>query len=98
MGMFIPLKRAAFIVILKYKDVYLSNFNKIFRQKDEGFVAKLLQISVCNKILKDDDIKENKWNEMLEKTADILEINSIRIYSMSKFHYELFSFFGEYKR
>ena len=76
---------------LKYKDAYLSNFNKIFRQKDEGFVSKLLQISVCNKILKDDDIKENKWNEMLEKTADILEINSIRIYSMSKFHYELFS-------
>lgn len=74
----------------KYKDHYISTFYHLMQKKSNNILTKLLQISIYKEFFENKVISLETWNEMIEKTADILHVDSVKIYSMSKFHKELF--------
>lgn len=76
---------------IKYKERYLSVFHELINGKADNILTKLLQISVYKSFFDNKVICEKEWNEMIERTADILHIDSTKIYSINRFHKELFA-------
>lgn len=75
---------------LIYKDKYLHIFSVLMKNNDKSLMTKLLQISIYKDFFTTDILDEKKWNEMIEKTAGILHVDSIKIYTMESFHRTLF--------
>lgn len=75
---------------LKYKDTYIQTFSNFMKKNEKHLITKLLQLSIYKDFFATDVLDENKWNAMIEKTASILHVHSIKIYSMAKFHQALF--------
>lgn len=76
----------------KYKNKYIEYFNSFLDIEDKGLLSKIVHLSVYEKIFEKSNEEDFmiKFNEIVEKTGLILEVDESIIYSISKYHKNLF--------
>lgn len=72
---------------LKYKDKFINQFHKFLDLKDKGLFSKIAHISIYGKIFNYDEVSfYKKFNEIVEKTGSIFDLDDSYLYSLSKYN------------
>lgn len=76
----------------KYKKEYIRIFNSLLNIENQGLLSKILHLSVYDKFFyrQDDATFFAKFNEVIERVGRIFNLDESLIYSMPKYHKELF--------
>lgn len=72
---------------LKYKDKFIKEFHNFLNLEDKGLLSKIAHISVYSKIFNYDESSfYEKFNEIVEKTGSIFDLDDSYLYSMNKYN------------
>lgn len=84
----------------KYKQSYIDSFNSFLNIDNQGFITKILHLSIYDKIFNehDDKILFQKFNEVIERVGLIFGVDETPIYTMSKYHKTLFKYLDKFSK
>ena len=72
---------------LKYKDKFINKFHNFLNLEDKGLLSKIAHISVYAKVFNYDDPSfYQKFNDIVEKTGSIFDLDDSYLYSMNKYN------------
>lgn len=100
-GNIFTFKRGALLSnYLKYKKAYIDFFNSFTTSEDQSLLSKVLQLSIYNKIFRecDSDGFFEKFNEIIERVGCTFHLDESLIYSMNKYHKELFKHLEDFSK
>jgi len=76
----------------KYKSIYVDLFYSLFNNGTRSLIDKIFHLSIYDNFFHENDdlMFFEKFNEVVERVGSIFELDETLIYSISKYHKELF--------